>query len=115
MKSVSLRPDDLAIDAWQGDDFSLTVTLRDQDDQTPIDISTYTFTGQIRRNPGDPVDVELICTVTDGPNGVMTATATSAQTSPLSGRYVYDLQSDKSGSIRTYLAGVIHFGSEVTK
>lgn len=63
----------------RGDDFKITMTLTDpQNNNAPVDISTWTITSQVRyaRRLVD----DLVIVVEDGPNGVFSITKGTADT-----------------------------------
>lgn len=99
----------------QGDTASWTVTVTNEDG-TPADISTYTAQAQIRRAVADADEVVVadMTTLVESPAVVLALT--SAQTTPMSGFYVWDLQlTGSEGEIITIMAGRVKVTAEVTR
>lgn len=100
-------------DTWQ---FQVVITS-DEDGTIPVNISTYTFAAQCRSNP----DIAAIagtatCTVTDGPNGELLVSWSSATTEAISpGLYYWDLQQTAGTSVTTIMAGQITVLADVTR
>ena len=106
-------PADLEI--YQGDDFAPIVTIYNEDGSV-ADITGYTAKAQIRRSTADndPVVVVEITAVVQSPQVLMSIP--SAQTTPLSGRYTWDLQiTSPDGVVTTVLAGRVIVTAEITR
>lgn len=99
-------PGELNIVTTRGDTCTLTVTIT-TDGVTPVNITGRTYTSMVRRYWDDPTVVATFtCTVTNGPNGVLTMVLSSTQTAAIDdGTYFWDLQEDASGIITTVMAG----------
>lgn len=109
---------------WRGDTRSWTHVFTAADTGTPVDISGWTFLSQYRadRDRGTVI-CEATCTVTDGPNGVMTEVLPAAQaellpgqTDPIEKPVVYwDLQStDGTGNVQTWQYAAVSVGGDVS-
>src|SRR6187402_3391613 len=94
---------DLSI--YQGDTHSWTVTVL-AEDGAPADITGSTAKAQIRRSVADTDPTVAAELATSVASPVVTMSLSSAQTRPLTGRYVWDLQlTDGAGAITTIMAG----------
>ena len=106
---------DLTID--QGTDFETTFDLIG-DDGEPIDITGYTFSGQIRKsyystNPTANLSITIVSAV----NGNTIIRLNAANTSNIiSGRYVYDIKmKDTSNLVSRVVEGIVTVTPQVTK
>lgn len=100
----------------QGSTFSTTVDLTDENDD-PIDLSTYTGAGQIRKHYTSSTSVPFSVAL-GGATGSITISLTATQTSNLvAGRYVYDVEltSQGSGAISRVLEGIVTVTPQVTR
>jgi hypothetical protein len=105
------------LDIYQGDDYSATVSVLNDDGSTP-DLTGSTAQAQIRLTPastGAPILLSLAATV-NPPNTVLLA-ASAADTVLLTyEHYVWDLQlTATNGAITTILAGYVNVTQEVTR
>lgn len=104
---------DLSI--YQGDDYGVTVTVRNADG-TPADLTGYTVLAQVRREVADmdsSVDAEFSVNIT---SPTINLSLSHSQTQALSGRYVWDLQVVSSaGIVTTIMAGKIGVTAEVSR
>lgn len=101
----------------QGGTFAKTLTIRD-DSQNPIDVSTDTFRGQVRKKyTSTEIEATFTTAITDGPNGLVSWSLTPAQTEAMgAGRWVYDLEWVKAdGNVIRILEGVADTTPEVTR
>jgi hypothetical protein len=103
------------LSVYQGDTPAWTVTVTD-DDGTPSDITGYTAKAQIRRAPADADEVvvaEMSATV-DSP--FIHLSLTAAQTTPMTGRYVWDLElTGPAAEVVTIMHGKVTVKAEVTR
>ena len=106
---------DLYVD--QGTDYCTTMDLAN-DDGTPINVTGYTFSGQIRKsyystNPA----ANLAIVVLDSANGNVSITMTSAVTANITpGRYVYDIKmTDTSNVTIRIMEGIITVTPQVSR
>jgi hypothetical protein len=110
-------PSTLDLSITRGDTETIVVTLTQDDQTTPINITGRTYTAQLRTSP----DISIIsssftCTVTDGPNGKVTCVLSSTDSSELRpGYYYWDLQENASGVISTLIAGTVTVLADVTR
>lgn len=110
---MPLTKEDLKI--YQGDDYSGTVTVRNEDG-TPADLTGYTAQSQIRRAVADaePEIAVQITTTVVSPNVLLSIPR--IETEPLQGRYTWDLQLTTDGNqIITIMAGKVIVTPEVTR
>ena len=104
----------------RGDDISLSVTFKDEND-TPIDITGYTIFFTVKKNlDGDDDSGALIAkTVTDHTSpttGVTTISLSSNDTDLPEDNYYYDFQTkDSSGNISSTKKGYFVVELDVTK
>jgi hypothetical protein len=103
------------IEIYQGDDYVVTVTVRNADG-TAFPLTGYTGKAQIRRTPADsgPVVAEFSAVI-QAPNLVV-LTLTNAQTLPLAGTYFWDVQiQSPAGAITTLAKGRVISAPEITR
>ena len=76
----------------QGSDYSTTVTINDSAG-SPLDLTGYTSTAQIRKTYTSSTSVPFLCTFdADRATGKITISLTNVQTNAIkSGLYVYDV------------------------
>jgi hypothetical protein len=100
----------------RGDTETLLLTIT-TDGVTPVDITGRVYTCQFRNSPDDnAIAAEAVCSVTDGPNGQVTAVFAATETDDLDPGYFYwDLQENASGVISTILAGQVTVLADVTR
>lgn len=105
---------DLTIE--QGATFSRTITIKDASNVV-VDISTDTFAGQVRkRHQSGTVEATFTMTVTDGPNGEVTATISATDTAAMdTGDFVYDIEWTSGSTVIRLLEGVATVTPEVTR
>lgn len=118
------------ITVYQGATFTLVLTITDDATPTPnpIDITGYTFRGQIRSTTSsDTVQADFSYSLTDPTNGEVTLTITAAETAGISlpencnpthrtTRMVYDVESESpGGDVRRWLYGTANIIPEVTR
>lgn len=106
---------DLFVD--QGTDYQTNMDLTN-DDGTPMSVTGYTFTGQMRKShySKNPT-ANLIVTVVNGPNGNLSITMNSEVTSNISpGRYLYDIKMiDTSDVTIRIMEGIVTVTPQVTR
>ena len=98
----------------QGSTFTTTIDLTDENDD-PIDLSTYTGAGQIRTHytssNSTPFTVSL-----GGAAGTVTLDLTATQTANLTaGRYVFDVELTTGSTISRILEGIVTVTPQVTR
>lgn len=110
-----MRPAYRPITVYRGDTYTHHVTLTDGDG-TPIDITGYTYTAQLRASPESPDVLADATTSVNGPTGEVWVTIDAAVTATLHpGRRRWDLQQDDDGVITTILAGPADVVGDVTR
>ena len=106
---------DLTID--QGADYETTFDLV-ADDGTPVNITGYVFTGQIRKSyySTNPT-ANLVITILNAVNGNTTISLGAANTANIvAGRYVYDVKMKDSSNVTTRVVeGIITITPQVTR
>jgi hypothetical protein len=107
--------DKVDLTIYQGDDYSAVVDVLNEDG-TPTDLTGYTAKSQIRRSVADAspaVVVEIGATVQ---SPFVFLSIPHADTEPLNGKYVWDLQlTAADGIITTLLYGQVTIQAEVTR
>lgn len=100
----------------QGSTFSRVITIKDSTG-TPVNISTSTFRGQIRkRYKSETPEAEFTLTVTDAVNGQLSMSLTDAQTAAIdSGEWVYDVEWVNGDAVGKLLYGTAYIQPEVTR
>ena len=112
---MALAYTDLYID--QGTDFQTVFDLI-ADDGTPIDITGYSFAGQIKKSYySSNANASFTITVIDAANGNTVISLDSSNTANVfPGRYVYDIKMTDASSITTrILEGIVTFTPGVTR
>lgn len=98
----------------QGTTFTTTLTVND-DAGNPINLSTYTTAGQIRKHYTSSNSVSF--TATANSSGVITLSLTANATSNLTaGRYVYDIELTTAGGVVSRIVeGIVTITPQVTR
>lgn len=103
----------------QGTDFGLQITVTNDTDNTPRDISNSSFTCSFRKSfYSSSVSANLVMAVADGPNGILLANANSVVTANIKpGRYVFDIKEyDAVSNTRSrLLEGIATVNPQVTR
>lgn len=112
----------------QGATFGPVVGQLKNADETPINITGYTFRAQMRKSADDALSTGLAftCSVVDGPNGKFSIELSDEQTSTLDvdpismdaldSTYVWDLEMESpAGKVTALLYGKANVFREVTK
>lgn len=115
MATIKVIPAKLNIQMVRGDDFADAITIQEGDPLAPVDVSARTYTAQIRTS-ADATTVTATFTVdmTDAATGIIVLRLADTVTDDLSGSYVWDLQQDAAGVIRTLLSGGFTVVPDVT-
>jgi hypothetical protein len=110
-------PATLDLNITRGDTETIVVSLTQDDQTTPIDITGRTYTAQLRTSPDIAIiSASFTCTVTDGSNGQVTCVLSSTDSAELKpGYYYWDLQENASGVISTVLRGTVTVDADVTR
>lgn len=102
----------------QGTTFNNVINLTDDLTNAYINVSGYTVRSQMRRSYySQNASANIVCTITDAPNGEITMSMTAANTANLKpGRYLYDLEVvDTNSTVSRILEGIITVTPEVTR
>lgn len=98
---------------YQGDTFTRTFKFETPGGE-PVDITTWTWTAQIRAHPRAATATALVCT--PGVDGVLTVELSAEAAAALPAEGVWDLQaSDSGGWEHTWLAGNVTVLPEVSR
>ena len=114
--SVDLTPPELAVAFTRGDDVRLRFAVQEAD-KTPIDVSGWAITAQIRSNADGPIETSW-GVVKDGDDpSVFRLVLTNKQTAALGARvYHSDLECvDENGYVRTRVKMTITVSADVTR
>jgi hypothetical protein len=101
----------------KGDTFTVSFTFKDGDG-VPIDTSGYTWKLDVKETDTSTPDIipDASFTYTGTNQGVLTITAPASTMATVDGGiYVYDLQSDQSGVVKTWLYGVFKVNEDVSE
>lgn len=101
----------------QGTDFETTIVLEDDVTNLSQNVSGYTVTSSMRRSLLSPnTSGNLVCTVTDAANGVITLTMGAPATSNLRmGNHLFDVRSLAAGKYTRIIEGIIIVTPSITK
>ena len=101
----------------QGTTFQTQISLTN-DDQTPINVTGFSFASQIRKSyySTNPV-ANLTVSIVDASTGNVTLSMTAANTANVrAGRYLYDLMMTDTGGVKTrVIEGIITVTPQVTR
>jgi hypothetical protein len=112
-------PSEVNICRKRGDTYPFTCTIKDGDGNA-IDITLYSFLLTVDPNP-DPADAlenlfQLVGTILDGPNGIVSFEPSALQADQTPDTYYYDIQmTDDAAKIRTILRGQFVISQDITK
>lgn len=108
-------PHNFDLELYKGDFFPLKVTLI-QPNLTPLNLTGYTATAQIRANYGDKVAYNFTTTIPAPETGVVEIVLPSSVSVGIPpGSYIWDFQiREPGGNVRTYIAGDVTVYDEVT-
>ena len=111
MYVIDQLPGEIEWRVYKGDTatFSLFVL---EDDDTPVDLSEWTFTGQIKFKPTDTVE-EFTLVVTATEEGLVTITI--PDTASIEKSMYFDVQGVKDGITKTFVRGTIIADQDVTR
>jgi len=99
----------------QGSTFSRTMTIVDTD-KVPLNLTSYTLTGQLRKNYSSTDFVAFTIIVLNAATGKITINLDSEITSTLLfPKYVYDVEVSGNGNVYRILEGVIAISPNVTR
>lgn len=116
MATIKILPATLNLEIVRGDDFAESFTIQEGDPLAPVDVSARTYTSQVRPS-ADSTTVTATFTVdmTSAAAGVIVLRLADTVTDDLSGGYVWDLQQDTGGVIRTLITGDFTVNPDVTR
>lgn len=89
-------------------------TFQDENDD-PLDVSGYSWSAQWRAYPTAKTSIELAVDDTDAATGTVRVSASSEQTSSMTGNGVWDLQAIDGDRVTTWVRGVTVFTKDVTR
>lgn len=99
----------------QGSDFSSVVTVTDSDGVL-VDLTNYTYRGQIRKTYTSSTAVDFAITANTPTNGELTISLTASQTSNMkAGRYVYDVEIESGNVVTRVVEGQMEVTPRVTR
>jgi hypothetical protein len=102
----------------QGTTFNNIINLTDDVTNTPINVSGYVISSQIRRSYYSAnISANITCTLSNVANGEITMSMTAANTSNIKpGRYLFDVKTlDTNNQTSRVLEGIITVTPSVTK
>ena len=99
----------------QGSDFTADISV--VNDAGSVDISSYTYRGQIRKTYMSSTAVDFYTSTTNPSDGQLTISLSAAQTSGMkAGRYVYDVEIvDGIGNVTRVIEGQLEVTPRVTR
>lgn len=99
----------------QGSDFSSVVTVSNSDGAL-VDLTGYTYRGQIRKTYSSSTAVDFTVTANTPTNGELTITLTAAQTGAMkAGRFVYDVEIELANVVTRVVEGQLEVTPRVTR
>ena len=116
MPTVKVIPGKLNYTMTRGDDFAAEMTIQEGNPLAPVDVSARTYTAQIRPT-ADSLTVTATFSVdmTDAARGIVVLRLADTVTDDLGGSYVWDLQQNTAGVIRTLVGGNFVVLDDVTR
>ena len=101
----------------QGADFSTGITLYSDNGITPLNLTGYAFTSQMRKSYTSSSATTFACTVPNPTTGQVILTLTANQTGALkAGRYLYDIEMVDVTTYRTRpVEGVVIVSPQITQ
>lgn len=102
----------------QGTSFRNIINLMDDTINSNINIDGYIISSQMRRSYYSAnASANLVCTITDAPNGEITMTLSANNTANLkAGRYLFDVNTiDNSNNVSRVLEGIITVNPRITR
>lgn len=116
MPSVKTLPGKLNFSMTRGDDFAHQFTIQEGDPLAPVDVSARTYTAQVRAAADSTTVVATFSVdMTSAATGIVILRIADTVTDDLSGPYVWDLQQDSAGVIRTLVGGSFTVVPDVTR
>ena len=106
----------------QGATFQLKLTIKGGDPAVPLDITSWTFAGKIRKSYNTPELAAFSFDIQDQitNTGEVVISMSSADTGAIpaeapTSNYVYDIEATNGGSVTRILQGAVSFSAEITK
>ena len=101
----------------QGADFSTGITLYADNGITPLDLTGYSFTSQMRKSYASSTATTFACSVPNPSTGQVILTLTASQTGALKpGRYLYDIEMVDLTTYRTRpVEGIVIVSPQITQ
>jgi len=102
----------------QGTTFNNIINLTDDVTNTPINVSGYVVTSQMRRSYYSAnISANITCTLSNVANGEITMSITAANTANIKpGRYLFDVKTlDTYNQTSRILEGIITVSPSITK
>src|SRR5210317_1893288 len=102
----------------QGATFNKVIYLDNEVTNADVNVAGYTVTSQLRRSYyAANASANIVCTVTDAPNGEITMSMTAANTANIRhGRYFFDVKTvDSEGTVDRLLEGIAIVTPQITK
>lgn len=115
MTRIDLRPARLDYKITRGDDFADTVTIKEGSPAAAVDVSSRTYTAQVRQTKDGEVVASMTVDMTDAASGEVTYSIADTATADMVGDYVWDFQQSTSGVIRTLMGGKFTVDADVTR
>lgn len=109
MSTISNIPASLEWRVYKGDTANITIVIQDENG-TDVDLTGYTFTGEIKAQPEDATFAQELDIIANG--NVLSITIPS--TSILPKVSYFDIQSVKDGTVWTIIKGSIYAEKDVT-
>lgn len=115
MASVKIIPAKLNYTMVRGDDFADEVTIKEGTPAAAVDVSSRTYTAQVRATPDGAVVASFSIDMTSAASGVVGYSLADTVTDDLAGTYVWDFQQSTAGAVRTLMAGSFTVLKDVTR
>ena len=116
-QALVARPTDVPLYLYQGDDFSMTVTVNDANNN-PVNLTGYVTASEIRNLPSDTQALAVFTTQvsTTAPYNMIILNLPAAQSINVVGQAFWDVtMTDLTGRVTTLAAGEIHAMAEITR
>ena len=101
----------------KGDTFKVEFTFSD-DSGSPLDLTSYSWKMDVKESDTSSADAisDTDFTYTGTAQGVLTIQASATTMSGIDGGlYVYDIQSNSSGTVKTWIYGVFKVNEDVSE
>lgn len=115
MPSVKIIPAKLNYTVVRGDDFADQVTIKEGDPPVAADVSTRTYTAQVRASADGDVVASFTIDMSSAASGVVGYAIADTVTDDLAGGYVWDFQQEVGGVTRTLMGGSFVVLKDVTR